>query len=78
MKRNFLKPFLTLIIGIMLVSCSSKEKKILVFNKTQEMRHGSIKAGIAALKKLEKEKEKAGDNQAPDQIYLLDIYRIAD
>lgn len=55
MDQKLIKPFLTLIIGIMLVSCSTKEKKILVFSKTNGFRHGSIESGIFALKKLGKD-----------------------
>ena len=55
MKPQLIKPFLIVIIGIMLASCSKKEEKILVFSKTEGFRHGSIEDGITALKKLGKE-----------------------
>ncbi len=57
MKPKLIKPFLILIITIMLASCSTKEKRILVFSKTEGFRHGSIEAGVAALKKLGEENE---------------------
>ncbi len=57
MKPKLIKPFLTLIIAIMLASCSSKEKRVLVFSKTAGFRHGSIETGINALKKLGKEND---------------------
>jgi len=55
MNHKLAKSLFILIITIMLGSCSTKEKKILVFSKTKEMKHGSIKAGLTALKKLGKE-----------------------
>ncbi|WP_198439843.1 ThuA domain-containing protein [Pareuzebyella sediminis] len=44
------------LILITAISCSKKEQKILVFSKTAGFRHGSIEAGVEALKKLGKEK----------------------
>jgi len=38
--------------GLFYNSCTTKEPKILVFSKTEGFRHGSIEAGITALKKL--------------------------
>ncbi len=43
------------LVAISLVSCTTAEKEILVFSKTQGFRHGSIEAGVIALKKLGRE-----------------------
>jgi cytochrome c len=42
---------LLLVIGV-LVSCETKEEKVLVFSKTMGFRHGSIASGIKAVKRL--------------------------
>ncbi|WP_430424742.1 ThuA domain-containing protein [Maribacter litoralis] len=42
----------TLLVLSVAISCTQKEKEILVFTKTAEFRHGSIASGIAAIKKL--------------------------
>ena len=36
----------------LILSCTSKEDKVLVYSKTEEFRHGSIESGIKALQKL--------------------------
>jgi cytochrome c len=41
-----------LLLLLMIVSCSTKEEKVLVFSKTTGFRHGSIAAGIKAVEKL--------------------------
>ncbi|MCF7569025.1 ThuA domain-containing protein [Sabulilitoribacter arenilitoris] len=55
MKPSFTKFISAFMICIMVASCSKKEEKILVFSKTNGFRHGSIEAGINAIKKLGKE-----------------------
>ncbi|MFD1616312.1 ThuA domain-containing protein [Gelatiniphilus marinus] len=55
MKPKFIKSILIFAISILIISCDKKEEKILVFSKTNGFRHGSIEAGITALKKLGKE-----------------------
>ncbi|MDO5979515.1 ThuA domain-containing protein [Flavivirga spongiicola] len=57
MKPKLIKPLLILIVTIMLGSCSRKEKRILVFSKTEGFRHGSIETGINALIKLGEEND---------------------
>ena len=48
-----LKKFsLIFLIACFFFSCSNKEKKILVFSKTEGFRHTSIESGIEAIKKL--------------------------
>jgi cytochrome c len=49
------KGLIILLISFVMLSCSTKEDKILVFSKTVGFRHGSIESGITALKKLGKE-----------------------
>ncbi|MCK0144982.1 ThuA domain-containing protein [Arenibacter sp. F26102] len=46
------KSLLILILVGFLGSCTSKEIKLLVFSKTEGFRHGSIEAGVVAMKKL--------------------------
>ena len=55
MKQIFKLCSFLLVLGL-LISCDSKEEKVLVFSKTAGYRHGSIEAGIAAIKKLGVEK----------------------
>ncbi len=55
MNHKLIKLFLIFIAIMMFASCSTNEKRILVFSKTKEMRHGSIAAGLIALKKIGKE-----------------------
>ncbi|MFY0626787.1 MAG: ThuA domain-containing protein [Reichenbachiella sp.] len=45
-----------LLVVCLLISCASKEEKVLVFSKTAGYRHGSIETGIAAIKKIGEEK----------------------
>lgn len=53
MKSNLSKMlFVCLITSLLILSCKTKEKKIMVFSKTAGFRHGSIESGIEALKKL--------------------------
>ncbi|MBC8768720.1 ThuA domain-containing protein [Arenibacter sp. BSSL-BM3] len=49
---NISKSLLILILVGFLGSCTSKEEKVLVFSKTEGFRHGSIEAGVVAMKKL--------------------------
>lgn len=49
---NYARYFITLFVLFSLISCTKKDKSILVFSKTAGYRHGSIEAGIVALKKL--------------------------
>ncbi|MCM4151257.1 PKD domain-containing protein [Arenibacter sp. N53] len=49
---NISKSLLVLILVGFLGSCTSKEVKLLVFSKTEGFRHGSIEAGVVAMKKL--------------------------
>ena len=49
------KGLIILLVPFVVLSCSHKEEKILVFSKTDGFRHGSIEAGILAVKKLGKE-----------------------
>ena len=48
----FLRSALILSVLFFITSCSTREKKILVFSKTVEHRHTSIESGIQALKQL--------------------------
>ena len=50
------KGLIILLISFVMISCSTKDEKILVFSKTAGFRHGSIESGISAIKKLGKEK----------------------
>ncbi len=49
------KGFLFILAALFVVSCSTREKEILVFSKTEGFRHGSIESGIIALEKLGQE-----------------------
>ncbi|SHI43445.1 cytochrome c [Arenibacter nanhaiticus] len=49
---NVFKGILMLFLIGVLGACTSKEEKLLVFSKTEAFRHGSIEAGIEALKKI--------------------------
>ena len=49
------KSFIFILISFIILSCNNKEEKVLVFSKTEGFRHGSIEAGIVAVKKLGKE-----------------------
>ena len=44
--------FVCLLLSLAILSCKTKEKKVLVFSKTAGFRHGSIERGIEALKKI--------------------------
>ncbi len=46
------KGLIFILISFLILSCSNKEEKILVFSKTEGFRHGSIESGIVAIKKL--------------------------
>ncbi len=46
------KTFLCFLTTLFAISCTSREKAILVFSKTSGFRHGSIEAGISALQKI--------------------------
>ena len=46
------KGFLCIIATVFVLSCTTREKEILVFSKTSGFRHGSIEAGISALQKI--------------------------
>ncbi len=52
MRLNILKPVLICFALIVLVACTTKDKKILVFSKTVEFRHSSIEIGIEAITQL--------------------------
>ena len=52
MKIKLIKSVLLLLAIVSISSCSVKEEKVLVFSKTAGFRHGSIEAGIKAVKKL--------------------------
>lgn len=47
--RNFL---LTSLLTLIVISCNTEQKKVLVFSKTEGFRHSSIEVGIAAIQKL--------------------------
>ncbi|WP_299549503.1 ThuA domain-containing protein [Seonamhaeicola sp.] len=47
-----LKYVLVFCIGVIMCSCDTNQKKVLVFSKTAGFRHGSIEAGIAAIHKM--------------------------
>lgn len=49
---NYAKYFIILFVCLSIFSCSQKDKTLLVFSKTAGYRHGSIEAGITALKQL--------------------------
>ncbi|MEC3905676.1 ThuA domain-containing protein [Tamlana sp. 2201CG12-4] len=49
------KRLIFLLASFLILSCSNKEEKILVFSKTDGFRHNSIESGITAIKKLGKE-----------------------
>ncbi len=51
------KGFLCIVTALSVISCTTKEKEILVFSKTLGFRHGSIEAGISALQKMGVENE---------------------
>jgi cytochrome c len=44
-----------ILLGCVLISCSKKEEKILIFTKTQSFRHKSIEPGVVAMLKLASE-----------------------
>ena len=52
MKQIFKLSSLLLLAITVLVSCDTKEEKVLIFSKTGGFRHGSIAAGIMAVEKL--------------------------
>ena len=45
---------LLLLVGMIIVGCTGKKEKILVFSKTTEYRHASIEVGLMAIKELGK------------------------
>ena len=49
--------FLFLVLVMLFLGCneSDRERRVLVFSKTEGFRHGSIPAGITAIKKLGRE-----------------------
>ncbi|MEX0315263.1 MAG: ThuA domain-containing protein, partial [Allomuricauda sp.] len=49
---NSIKYLSVLLLLTIVVSCGKSQKEILVFSKTEGFRHGSIEAGLEALKKL--------------------------
>lgn len=51
------KGFLFIISAVLAISCTSREKAILVFSKTEGYRHSSIEPGIMALEKLGREND---------------------
>lgn len=56
MKFNSIKKgLICLLLAFAMFSCSKKEKSVLVFSKTNGFRHGSIEAGVKALKKMGKD-----------------------
>ncbi|MEE9362178.1 MAG: ThuA domain-containing protein [Cellulophaga sp.] len=52
MRKQLMKGVLTIIIATIVLSCTKREQKVLVFSKTVEFRHGAIEAGIEAIKKI--------------------------
>lgn len=62
-----------LVLTVVAVSCTKKEKRILVFTKTAGYRHSSIEKGVAAIMKLGLEKGVKVDTTSRSELFNDDI-----